>query len=33
MAGGGAGLWDMEQEAAGSAEKKYSRFGADRANL
>lgn len=33
MAGGGAGLWEKEQEAAGLAEEKYSRFGADRANF
>lgn len=33
MAGGRDGLWDMEQEAVGLAEEKYSRFGADRVNL
>lgn len=33
MAGGGTGLWEKEQEAAGLAEEKYSRFGADRANF
>lgn len=33
MAGGGAGLWEKDQEAAELAEEKYSRFGADRANF